>query len=83
VTDRQTSGTQRFFGNALVLLGMLSLILLPLGFYYLDGLACGMGTTGCANYRFPWGEAVEVLALPMIVSLAVVCAGLWLRRARP
>lgn len=67
-------------GVILILLGAIILIGGPVGFYFLAALGCGMNTTGCQHFDFPWGEAVQILTIPMVFGALLVWMGLRLRK---
>ena len=69
-------------GMVLIVLGAVILLGAPAGFTYLAALGCGMNTTGCREFHFPWGEAVQVLTIPMLIGAGLVWAGLRLRNRR-
>jgi hypothetical protein len=71
---------RRIGGVLLILLGIAALIIMPIGFLFLATLACGMNTTGCQNFEFPWSEAATVLTIPMAIAAVTVWLGIRLRR---
>ncbi len=70
----------RIGGILLIVAGAGLLVIAPVALFYLAALGCGMNTTGCRNFTFPWEEMARY-ALPVMLFAAAVIWGGW-RMAR-
>jgi hypothetical protein len=70
------STISRIGGVLLSITGSGLFIFAPIALFYLSALGCGMNTTGCRGFDFPWKE-MALYALPVMVLAAGMIWGGW------
>lgn len=73
---------RKAFAFLLMALGAILLVGSPVAFTLLAMFGCGMNTTGCSEFHFPWAEAVQWLTLPLLIGALFAFLGYRLLRPR-